>query len=94
MDGSPDCHVICMLYMQWGCAEWDGLYMELPCRQLKVKVQDRMSIKTADFARTCVEPVGLQAELDQLVGATLQGRAFVRYLQGGLVVCVWLPGTV
>ncbi len=65
--------------MQWGCAEWDGLYGELPCQQLKVKVRDRMSIKTADFARVCLEPVGLQAEIDRLVGAAPQGRAFVRY---------------
>ena len=64
--------------LQWGCEEWDGLYRELPCRQLKVKVQDRMSIRTADFARVCVEPAGLQAEIDKLVGGAPQGRAFVR----------------
>ena len=64
--------------VQWGCAEWDLLYSELPSRQLKVKVRDRMVVETTDFERTCVAPRGLQEEIDRLVCETPQGRAFVR----------------
>lgn len=59
--------------------EWDGLYQELPSRQLKVKVKAREAVKTTDFERQCVAPSGLQEEIDALVGRTANGRAFVRY---------------
>lgn len=64
--------------MQWGCGEWDGLYRELPCRQLKVTVKDRMIVQTTDFERVCVSPEGLQAEIEKLVDTGSQERAFVR----------------
>jgi phosphoacetylglucosamine mutase len=54
------------------------LYSELPSRQLKVKVRDRMAVETTDFARTCVAPSGLQGEIDRLVHKAPKGRAFVR----------------
>lgn len=67
-----------LLLRGWGCAEWDRLYKELPSRQLKVKVRDRMLVQTTDFERTCVAPSGLQDEIDRLVHEVPQGRAFVR----------------
>ncbi len=68
-----------LLSVQWGCVEWDRIYTDLPSRLLKVRVKDRMVVETADFARRCVAPDGLQEEIDQLVAATSKGRAFVRY---------------
>ena len=64
--------------MQWGCKEWDDIYQELPSRQLKVKVQDRMVVKTTDFERRCTSPPRLQEAIDQLVHGTASGRAFIR----------------
>ena len=64
--------------MQWGCVEWDNLYQELPNRQLKVKVKNRMAVQTTDFERKCTAPDGLQREIDRLVAGTVKGRAFIR----------------
>ena len=64
------------------------LYREVPNRQLKVKVRDRMIVQTTDFERVCVAPTGLQTEIDKLVQAAPKGRAFVRYqqLMGGIAL--------
>ena len=50
----------------------------MPNRQLKVKVADRTVIETTDAERKCVEPQGLQAAIDELVGKFPKGRSFVR----------------
>ena len=54
------------------------MYTELPNRQMKVRVKDRMVIKTTDFERRCTSPRGLQEEIDVLVSRAYRGRAFVR----------------
>ncbi len=56
------------------------MYEDLPSRQLKVSVTDRSVVKTTDFERRCVSPVGLQDEIDGLVQKTPCGRSFIRYL--------------
>lgn len=53
-------------------------YTDLPNRQLKVSVEDRNVIKTADAERKCVSPLGLQDKIDQLAGKYQNGRSFVR----------------
>lgn len=64
----------------WDLAEWRRCYEDLPNKQLKVLVKDRNVIKTADAERVCVEPKGLQEEIDKLLqsGDFPRGRSFVR----------------
>ncbi|XP_059047823.1 phosphoacetylglucosamine mutase [Achroia grisella] len=58
--------------------QWLAAYTDLPCRQLKVTVQDRNVISTKDAERRCTAPEGLQLKIDELVGKYTNGRAFVR----------------
>ncbi len=69
---------------QMSIAEWNQLYTDLPCRQLKVTIKDRNVIRTTDAERRVCEPVQLQHEIDRMVyesnaqNGTGCGRAFVR----------------
>ncbi|XP_052744975.1 phosphoacetylglucosamine mutase [Bicyclus anynana] len=56
---------------------WYNTYKDLPCRQLKVTVEDRNAISTADAERQCTSPAGLQARIDELSSAYDSGRAFL-----------------
>lgn len=58
--------------------QWDALYMDLPNRQLKVKVADRRVISTTDAERQVVTPPGLQEMISDLVKKYKLSRAFVR----------------
>ncbi|KAJ0170797.1 hypothetical protein K1T71_013569 [Dendrolimus kikuchii] len=58
--------------------QWMSAYTDLPCRQLKVTVQDRNAISTADAERQCTSPEGLQTKIDDLVSKYKSGRSFVR----------------
>lgn len=40
-------------------ADWQGLYQDLPSRQLKLVVADRTAITTTDAERICVTPAGM-----------------------------------
>ncbi|XP_060069488.1 phosphoacetylglucosamine mutase-like isoform X2 [Ylistrum balloti] len=62
----------------WEINNWDSAYVDLPNRQLKVKVKDRTVITTADAERTAVTPEGLQQAVDSLVAKYKHGRSFVR----------------
>lgn len=64
--------------LDWSCKEWFAQYQDLPNRLIKVTVADRSKIKTTNAERTCTEPEGLQAAVDDLVKGSPQGRAFVR----------------
>ncbi|CAD0205498.1 unnamed protein product [Chrysodeixis includens] len=57
---------------------WLASYQDLPCRQLKVTVQDRNAISTTDAERQCTSPEGLQSRINELVTTYKDGRAFVR----------------
>eukprot|EP00116_Pleurobrachia_bachei_P005775 sb/3466037/ len=64
---------------RWMVCDWDGLYTDLPYRQLKVAVADRSLIKTFDAERQVSEPEGLQTQIDDLVAQYMPGaRCFVR----------------
>jgi phosphoacetylglucosamine mutase len=67
-----------LIHKKWGCEEWAGMYRDLPNRQLKVKVKDRMVVKTTDFERHCLSPEGLQDAIDILVASKPCARSFVR----------------
>ncbi|XP_063896188.1 phosphoacetylglucosamine mutase [Helicoverpa armigera] len=58
--------------------QWAGYYTDLPCRQLKVIVQDRNAITTTDAERQCMTPEGLQTRINELVAKYSHGRAFAR----------------
>ncbi|XP_044145488.1 phosphoacetylglucosamine mutase isoform X2 [Bufo gargarizans] len=58
--------------------KWDGIYSDLPNRQLKVTVADRKVIDTTDAERRTVKPPGLQEKIDVLVKGYNMSRAFVR----------------
>ncbi|XP_038219448.1 phosphoacetylglucosamine mutase [Zerene cesonia] len=58
--------------------QWYETYADLPCRQLKVTIQDRNTITTTDAERKCVSPEGLQERIDELCGAYASGRSFAR----------------
>ncbi|CAO2634120.1 Phosphoacetylglucosamine mutase [Lemmus lemmus] len=58
--------------------QWDAIYVDLPSRQLKVKVADRSVISTTDAERQAVTPPGLQEAIDDLVKKYKFARAFVR----------------
>ncbi|XP_047539705.1 phosphoacetylglucosamine mutase [Vanessa atalanta] len=61
-----------------GVRDWAALYRDLPCRQLKVTVQDRNVISTTDAERQCTSPEGLQTKINELVSKYTSGRSFVR----------------
>jgi len=68
----------CLKLLDWSCEDWLARYDDLPNRQIKVAVKDRFIFETADAERRCVQPEGLQAEIDKLVAGVPLGRAFVR----------------
>ncbi|KAG7202201.1 hypothetical protein KM043_015877 [Ampulex compressa] len=68
-----------ILYMKgWDIAEWERSYDDLPNRELKVKVENRDVITTANAARRCLTPTGLQDEIEKVVAQYPKGRSFVR----------------
>jgi phosphoacetylglucosamine mutase len=67
-----------LLHRQWGPAEWDQAYSDLPNRLVKVIVQDRYSFSTSDAERKVEKPEGLQAAVDAVVAKYAGGRSFVR----------------
>ncbi|XP_062130496.1 phosphoacetylglucosamine mutase [Drosophila sulfurigaster albostrigata] len=62
----------------WDVKDWSAAYNDLPNLQLKISVQDRNVIKTTDAERVCVEPQGLQEEINKVVANYKRGRSFVR----------------
>jgi hypothetical protein len=62
----------------WGPAEWDGAYEDLPNRLVKVEVADRNIFLTTDAERKLTSPEGLQKRIDDEVNKIDLGRAFVR----------------
>ncbi|MBW0507933.1 hypothetical protein O181_047648 [Austropuccinia psidii MF-1] len=63
---------------RWSMLDWDQGYEELPNRLVKVLVTDRRVFVTEDAERKLVEPVGMQAKLDDIVKGYQSGRSFVR----------------
>ena len=68
---------VALYHMSYSVEAWDKLYLDLPNRLVKVKVGDRNAFVTEDAERRLVQPLGLQAKIDQLVQRT-GGRSFVR----------------
>lgn len=62
----------------WNIQDWDAMYTDYACRQLKVKVPDRRAIQTTDAERQCTLPVGLQEAINSSLCKFPNSRAFVR----------------
>lgn len=67
-----------LLHRQWGPAEWDAAYHDLPNRLVRVFVKDRYAFSTTDAERKVVKPDGLQTVVDEIVKKFEKGRSFVR----------------
>jgi phosphoacetylglucosamine mutase len=62
----------------WDIITWEKSYHDLPNKQVKIKVQNRNIIITANEERRCIEPKGLQKEIDKIVAKYKKGRSFAR----------------
>lgn len=63
-----------------GIEDWVAMYADLPSRQTKVRVADRLALTTTPDESRLVEPAALQAAIDAAVAEVdaSNGRAFVR----------------
>ncbi|KDR84940.1 hypothetical protein GALMADRAFT_233416 [Galerina marginata CBS 339.88] len=69
---------VVLAHKSYSGVEWNSLYADLPNRLVKVVVGDRNAFKTEDAERRLVNPLGLQARVDDLVRQYEGGRSFVR----------------
>jgi phosphoacetylglucosamine mutase len=58
----------------WTLQDWNGkLYTDLPSRQLKVKVEDRLLVQCNENETKCLHPATLQPALDQAMASVPNG---------------------
>ncbi|XP_065828030.1 phosphoacetylglucosamine mutase-like isoform X3 [Oscarella lobularis] len=62
----------------WTFDEWAQCYVDLPSKQVKVKVADRGMVKTTWNEQRVTDPLVLQKKIDELVEKHPNSRAFVR----------------
>ncbi len=64
----------------WSVEDWDGIYADLPSRQLKLAVRDRSVVTNSEDETRCVSPPNLQPAIDAIAArfASSSGRVFVR----------------
>ncbi|TPX40296.1 hypothetical protein SeMB42_g04249 [Synchytrium endobioticum] len=62
----------------WSLADWDAGYTDLPSRQEKVKVSDRLAFVAVNADTELAKPEGLQAKINAQVSKFQNGRSFVR----------------
>ena len=76
-DAIADMLLVEVILQKYLFQDWISMYTDLHCKQSKIHV-DRTAFQTEDFGRVCVKPVGLQAEIDDIVSQYPKARAFVR----------------
>lgn len=78
-DALADMLVVETILSTFTFEKWLGLYIDLPCKQTKFKI-DGSLFKTFDFERKCIYPLGFQDKLDNIISPYkyLHARAFVR----------------
>ncbi|KAG9458853.1 hypothetical protein H6P81_003361 [Aristolochia fimbriata] len=69
---------VILLYLGWSIERWNELYQDLPSRQIKVSVADRMAITTTNAETLVVTPPCLQEAINSEVAKHSRGRSFVR----------------
>lgn len=67
-----------LAHKTWSPKEWDLTYKDLPNKLGRVQVRDRTLFKAVDAERKLESPMGMQSQIDSLVGKYKAGRAFVR----------------
>lgn len=67
-----------LLHTGWSIQKWNELYIDLPSRQLKVKVVDRTAVVTANAETVVVQPAGIQEAIDTETAKYRHGRCFIR----------------
>eukprot|EP01025_Chloroclados_australasicus_P030337 TRINITY_DN3044_c0_g1_i1.p1 TRINITY_DN3044_c0_g1~~TRINITY_DN3044_c0_g1_i1.p1 ORF type:complete len:574 (-),score=75.60 TRINITY_DN3044_c0_g1_i1:340-1977(-) len=67
-----------LIRLGWTLQQWQSMYTDLPSKQLKVRVKDRSVIVTTPSETQCLQPQGLQQEIDKVVQKYDSGRAFAR----------------
>ncbi|KRZ71736.1 Phosphoacetylglucosamine mutase [Trichinella papuae] len=65
-------------HRDWNIEKWDEMFVDYPCRQLKIKVSNRFAVKTADCDRICLAPSGLWERITELGKKYSYSRAFIR----------------
>ncbi len=63
---------------KWDVAAWDAVYTDLPSRQKKLAVPDRLAVRVNADETRVLQPEALQSRIDALVASTPKGRAFLR----------------
>ncbi|PPR89000.1 hypothetical protein GOBAR_AA31685 [Gossypium barbadense] len=61
----------------WSIHKWNELYLDLPSRQLKVKVVDRTAVATTNAETVAISPPGIQEAIDAETKYP-RGRCFIR----------------
>ncbi|MCJ1371430.1 Phosphoacetylglucosamine Mutase [Loxospora ochrophaea] len=69
---------VILAHKGWGPKEWDLTYTDLPNRLVRVEVRDRYIFKAVDAERKLESPLGVQGQIDALVGKYKNGRSFAR----------------
>ena len=69
---------VILAHKGWGPKEWDLTYTDLPNRLVRVEVVDRNIFKAVDAERRLESPIGVQSQIDALVGKYKNGRSFAR----------------
>ena len=79
-DALADCLLVeAALYgLGWDIKRWIGIYEDRPSCLTKLKVKDRTAFKTANAEQTCVEPKGVQEQIDAICAKYKDSRSFVR----------------
>ncbi|CAN1155917.1 Phosphoacetylglucosamine mutase [Linum perenne] len=67
-----------LLHMGWSICNWNGLYQDLPSRQIKVKVVDRTAVITTNAETVAVKPPGIQEAINAEIAKYPSGRSFIR----------------
>ncbi|KAJ7944641.1 Phosphoacetylglucosamine mutase [Quillaja saponaria] len=69
---------VILQHLGWSIHRWNELYEDLPSRQLKVKVEDRTAVVTANAETVAVRPPGIQEAINSETAKYHQGRSFIR----------------
>jgi phosphoacetylglucosamine mutase len=81
-------------HYDWDIEQWDELYVDRPNSLIKVEVANRSLVVTTNAGRTCLQPDGLQAEIDRIVSQFEAGsRSFVRASGTENVVRIYAEST-
>lgn len=79
-DALADCLLVeAALYgLGWNIKKWSGIYQDRPSCLTKLRVKDRTAFKTTNAEQTCVEPKGVQEQIDAICAKYEDSRSFVR----------------